>query len=331
MISTMKLKLYILIAFAGLLAGSCSNEPDDIFGSTATERIEEALEDFRFAFRAREKWVMEYFPAYDQDYGGWIYIVEFHPDNTVKAWFEGSPFIGDEAPVVESDYSVKFSTGPMLTFNTFNTYLHYFGYPGVNGGYQGYEGDHEFFLMSRTDNYDEIIMTGMKTGNRIRMTPLPDIYTPEEYLSIVRDCQKTNKNTTMKVLANGKEVAVISRENIYSEDSFGTCYRSKVWTISYRCRIKSTDAQGNGIIGEDGKPVYENVAVKDILSTISFPDDSMRLYEPYVFKGDVLVDDETIDIVNGQPMQFFERMHGATPASDYYICTDSFIDFRLVP
>ncbi|MCM1502909.1 MAG: DUF4302 domain-containing protein [Bacteroidales bacterium] len=327
----MKRILYASLFAVALNLCSCTNEPDYFFGNSSSERIEESLADFQFALRTRGQWVMEYFPGYDKDYGGWIYVVEFRENNTLKAWFEGSTFVTAENPVTESDYAVKFSTGTMLTFNTYNDYLHWFDYPGTNGGYQGYEGDHEFTLMSISKDYDEVMMRALKTGNAIRMTPLPEGYTPERYVEDVRASQRAISQTTLKVLANGKQVAVLTRANVFDGNDFSRYRNSKVWTISYTCRRQVKDVAGNLMFDSEGMPLYENIAVKDELSMICFADRSIRLYEPYIFKGEVIFGDEVIDFVNGEQMQSFSKHIGATQASDFYICTDSFIDFRLVP
>ncbi|MDE6871449.1 MAG: DUF4302 domain-containing protein [Bacteroidales bacterium] len=327
----MKRMLYIFAACILLGAGACSNAPEDLFGVSASDRIEECLADYRFALQARGQWVMEYFPGYEQEYGGWIYVVEFRADNTVRAWFEGSTFVNPESMAVESDYEVKFSTGPMLTFNTFNEYLHYFDYPGTNGGYQSYRGDHEFSLMSMSGNYDEIMMRGLKSHNAIRMTPLPEGYTPERYIGYVRESQKSVPQTTLRVLANGRQVAVMTRENLFSEDSFESYWQSKVWTISYDCMRQVMTDMGVPAVDASGNPVYEVQTVREQLSTIVFPDRSMRLYAPYVFKGNIVCDGEEIDYMDGESMQCFDRHVGATEDSDFFICSDSFIDFRLVP
>lgn len=310
---------------------SCSNDSDDIFGATASDRIEESLADFRFALRSRGQWVIEYFPGYDKDFGGWIYVVEFRDNNTLKAWFEGSTFVKADEPVTESDYAVRFSTGTMLTFNTFNDYLHYFDYPGTNGGYQGYEGDHEFTLMSVSPAYDEIVMRALKTWNTIRMTPLPEGYTPELYVNNVRQAQKDLTRKTLTVTANGKPVATLERSRTMNENNFGDYKESKVWTISYKCRKQVKDVSGNPVIGPDSEPVYENLVVQDKISMIVFADGSMKFYEPYMFKGEVLNGDEVVDFVSGETMRTFKRHLGLSHTSDYYSCTDSFVDFRLVP
>ena len=179
----MKKRINILI-LAGLLfsAVACDDSENNFSESTST-RIEQTLERYKFALQAGKTWVMEYFPDENLGYGGWIYIVEFQDDRMVKAWFEGSTFVEADPLRTESEYRIEFSTGPMLKFATHNDYLHFFSFPGDNGaGYQGWKGDYEFTFMSLSPAFDEIILRGIKTGNRIRMTPLSGQYTPESYL-----------------------------------------------------------------------------------------------------------------------------------------------------
>ena len=176
----MKKRINILL-LAGLLfsAVACDDSENNFSESTST-RIEQTLERYKFALQAGKTWVMEYFPDENLGYGGWIYIVEFQDDRMVKAWFEGSTFVEADPLRTESEYRVEFSTGPMLKFATHNDYLHFFSFPGDNGaGYQGWKGDYEFTFMSLSPAFDEIILRGIKTGNRIRMTPFGTIHSGE--------------------------------------------------------------------------------------------------------------------------------------------------------
>lgn len=322
----MKKLLYILTAALAAALCACGDN-GDVFDLTASQRMDKAVERYRFALLASETWVMEYFPDEDLKYGGWVYVIEFREDNTLKAWFEGSTFIPGQSPVVESGYAVEFTTGPMLKFTTHNDYLHFFSFPGgSNGaGYQGYKGDYEFTIMEMSPAFDEIIMRGIKTGNRIRLTPLSGEYTPESYIEAIRANQQSVKRTKFRVTANGEEVATIERANAIYPGSFTQYAASKTWTISYTYDEPLRDIAGNQMLDSDGNPMFTAVEVSDPICVINLPGNVMQFYEPYAFRGDV------VPMLKGQTMRTFQWQLGATSSSDCFVCTDSFFDFKLIP
>ena len=317
----MKKRINILLLLAGvLLSAAACDDSDDNCGESTSARIEQTLERYKFALQAGKTWVMEYFPDENLGYGGWIYIVEFQDDRTVKAWFEGSTFIEADPLRTESEYRIEFSTGPMLKFATHNDYLHFFSFPGDNGaGYQGWKGDYEFTFMSLSPAFDEIILRGIKTGNRIRMTPLSGQYSPESYLEAIRNSQLAINETEFKVTANGEQIGTLTRPNATLTTNFRQYAASKVWTLRYNYRRQASDEYGRGKVDESGNPVYETVEASDPVSVIYLPDNVMQIYAPYTFRGEAL----------GLPGQ--TRQLGPTSASDCYVCTDSFLDIKLIP
>ena len=321
----MKKRINILL-LAGLLfsAVACDDSENNFSESTST-RIEQTLERYKFALQAGKTWVMEYFPDENLGYGGWIYIVEFQDDRMVKAWFEGSTLVEADPLRTESEYRVEFSTGPMLKFATHNDYLHFFSFPGDNGaGYQGWKGDYEFTFMSLSPAFDEIILRGIKTGNRIRMTPLSGQYTPESYLETIRSSQLAITETEFKVMANGEQIGTLTRPNATLTTNFRQYAASKVWSFRYSYRQQAFDDYGRPKVDEHGKPVYETVEANDPVSVIYLPDGIMQFYAPYTFRG------ELFGLPN-QTVQTFKWQLGPTSASDCYVCTDSFLDIKLVP
>ena len=239
---------------------------------------------------------------------------------TVRAWFEGETFAEDT--YVETPYTVEYSTGPMLKFTNYNDYLHYFTFPGGNGGFQGYKGDYEFTFMDMSHD-GRITMRGIKTENDIILYPLPDGYTPEEYVDAVRESQKSVTPTSLKLMVNGRQYGTVTRSATYDENSFERCYQSKLWTVSYTYQQQRTDSLGEPMFDEQtGEPVYEDINVNDVLSFICYHDGTMRLYEPYTFKGG-------LEGLRDQTIQTFEWRKGAVPASDCFVCTDSLLEIRL--
>ena len=71
-------KIYSVIGMlALLLLGACSlHEEDDIFGDSSANRISDALENYKeILVSAENGWVMQYYPGYDQAYGGYNLLV----------------------------------------------------------------------------------------------------------------------------------------------------------------------------------------------------------------------------------------------------------------
>ncbi|GHV01533.1 hypothetical protein FACS1894159_09540 [Bacteroidia bacterium] len=308
-------KIFVILALCAALQISCNKE-SFIFDRSASERIVQTLDDYRSALMDGRTWVMEYYPDPDQSYGGWIYIVEFRDELTVKAWFEGSTFMSGSNLTLESEYAIDFSTGPMLRFSTNNDYLHYFALPGTNG-YQGLRGDYEFTLMSLSPMRDRIELRGIKTGNRITMSPLSDEYTPESYLTAVRNSQLAVNRKLLKVIVNDQQIGTIERTSTAYLYDFAEFAASKRWTLRYSYEQPAFD--------EQGLPIFETVEVSDFLSVIHLPGSVMKLYEPYIFKGDAA------PFLKDQTMREFEWRLGVTSADDSYTCTDSFMEIKFVP
>ena len=314
-----KIRISGLLAAALFTAAGCQ---DDfyVFEDSAAERIAQGLEKYDKALLDGKTWVMEYFPSEELEYGGWMYVLRFNEDHTVRAWFEGETFADDS--YIETPYAIEHSTGPMLKFVNYNDYLHYFSFPGGNGGFQGYEGDFEFTFMDISPEH-VIRLRGVKTENNYFLYPLPEGYTPEEYVDAVREWQADVAPTSMKLMINGKQFGTVTRASTYREDSFEHCYQSKLWTVSYTYQQQRTDSLGEPMFDEQtGEPVYEDINVNDVLSFICYHDGTMRLYEPYTFKGG-------LEGLRDQTIQTFEWRKGAVPASDCFVCTDSLLEIRL--
>ena len=315
---------YLVSALMLLSLASC-HKSSRIFSETAAERTEERIELCRNALVARGTWVMEYFPDEDLRYGGWIYVLEFSPDYTVKVWFEGAGFIPQADPVTESEYKVELGTGPMLKFCTNNDYIHFFSFPGGpnGGGYRGWGGDHEFTIMSISDNYDEIIMKGLKSFNRIRLTPLPGDETPEGYIAKVHASEKAVTRKSFDLCVNGKVIGTATRETLSDFNNYERFYKSKIWTLSYEMPVQANDENGNPMTDENGNPVYKSEKVVENVCAINLPDGVMKLYKPYTFKGNC------VEGLDGQTVGTFRWTPGVFSSNDYYSGTDSFYQITL--
>ena len=304
----MKWITYIISTLILIMIAASCNKAESPFEKSPSERTEWELEKYRFALQAREYWVVEYFPDEDLAYGGWVYVMKFGSQNRVQMWFEGSEFVGDN-PVTESEYVVEQGSGPMLKFRTHNDYLHWFTFPGgPNGsGYNAFEGDFEFKIMSISDAYDEIILRGNRTGNTIRMYPLPPVYTPQSYVETVRNEQLAFTDQMMTVTVNGTDIGTLTRENTTVAASFSKYYSSKIWTLKY------------SYVDDNN----ETITIEDKLSVINLPGRIMKLYKPYVFEH------EAVPYLRGNSMQTFQWQIGAVSPMDCYVCTDSFMEIQI--
>ena len=168
------------LIIAGLLQ-SCTNEVDDLFDSSAQQRMNEEVKACRELLASSELgWKLDYYPSAKQSYGGYAMTVKFDETHVTAA----SEITGDPAVTMSSLYSLKSDMGPTLNFDTYNPILHFFADPYNSAGAglgKGYEGDYEFIIQSRSEN--EIVLKGKKTKNIMKMTRLTE--PSEDYLASV--------------------------------------------------------------------------------------------------------------------------------------------------
>lgn len=179
----MKKYIYLFFLTFSILFAACSPEAEDIFGENAANRIEERLAaDKAVLVGAQNGWLMEYYPANGQIYGGYNVLALFKEDGKVTI---SADITGDATAQATSTYRMKEQAGPVLTFDTYNEIFHIFSDPtndlniGTNG--KGLEGDYEFTIMEATA--DKVTLKGKKTGNKIIMTPFEGNW--DEYLESI--------------------------------------------------------------------------------------------------------------------------------------------------
>ena len=176
----MRNTIYILIFLFSLCIHACVEDEKDIFDKPSTERLSAALKQYQeILTEVPNGWIMEYYPKGDCAYGGYILLLSFTEEEVIIS--------SETHPTpVSSLYSLKGDTGPVLSFNTYNQVFHFFSDPSVPGlEGLGYEGDYEFVILGKEK--DELILEGKKTGNTIRMKPLPANQSWEETLASIRN------------------------------------------------------------------------------------------------------------------------------------------------
>lgn len=180
---------------------SCKNEEDDLFGSSAAERLIQAEKDYTERLISSEGgWIMELYPTndvvepgddYEQMGMGYVLLAKFNSDNTVKVAMNNSES-GDKYTEATSIWEVISDNGPVLTFDTYNSVLHTFSDPLGNGDIgTGIGGDYEFVIIDCDKDAEYAMLKGKKraTYNRLtRLEPGTDFAT---YLQDIKDF-KTN-------------------------------------------------------------------------------------------------------------------------------------------
>lgn len=197
-------KIMIIVALVFLLF-SCENKEPEVFSEPSSVRMKNVIDDYNSTLQGAEKgWLFEYFPHEDLIYGGYNFYITFSEDKaTVMSEFSGGK-------TESSDYVVKSSGGPVLSFNTYNSIMHYFATPwGSPGGYQGRKGDFEFVLMGEEGN--QINLKGVRTGNKMRLIKLS--VSKEEYDQKVQNNLTLIDENILQLSVNGEAIKIVSNAN----------------------------------------------------------------------------------------------------------------------
>ena len=153
----MKKKLFYITGVCALLAlqTACSPQFEDLFDKSASERLEEAMDDAESVLTAADKgWAMGYFP--NTETRGYVLFAKFNTDGTVTLTDYNNGGLSST-----STYSMNTSQGPVLNFDTYSEVLGHYTDPGTwLGGSTGNAGDFEFVIFNVTE--DEVILKGKK-------------------------------------------------------------------------------------------------------------------------------------------------------------------------
>lgn len=201
----MKKIVYLIVFVTSILLFSCTPQEDDLFDESSSSRIDAALKSHQEILKGAENgWLMEYFPAKDQGYGGYNLLASFTDDE--------AKFAGEIALATESEtgmYSLKQSAGPVLTFDTYNEIFHFFSNPnsnisGIGKNGVGMGGDFEFLVIKATQ--DSIILKGKKTENKIVMTPLASDVVWADFIEGVNEAADEMSFRKFEYQVNGKSI-----------------------------------------------------------------------------------------------------------------------------
>lgn len=169
--SIIKNSIFVLSAAAVLFTG-CLKDDNDVFDKSATERINDAIENALTVLQgAPNGWRMEIYPDEQIAYGGYTAFAKFASDGTVTVASE----VFQPTATATSYYSVSAESGPMLSFDTYNEIFHFFSSPETYQDYRygypqfGLKGDSDFIVLSAEPTH--ICLKGRKTGNYLHMYP----------------------------------------------------------------------------------------------------------------------------------------------------------------
>lgn len=242
----MNKKLYGLFCLAAtlFLTAACTHEEEDLFDDSSAIRAAETIQaDMEVLTGASNGWLMEYFPATMQEYGGYNVLLKFGTDGKVEA---ASEWYG-ATDVVSSYYSVKQSAGVLLSFDTYNEIFHMFSDPsdptGIGGKGYGLEGDYDFLILEATP--DKVVLKGKASGGTAVMTPIQEEWS--QYLTAIQEAEASMSFKKYNLEMNGETIPV------------SVSYRTLTFTYGEEENEVSTVA--SYIVTRSGYKFYEPVEI----------------------------------------------------------------------
>lgn len=204
----MKIVKNILLPLLTLALFSCENVQDDLFGQPASIRLERSREETQKTLEsAQQGWVFQYFPIAGKGLGGYNMHLVFR-EGRVTARLESNP---EETSL----YSVQNRGGNVLSFDDNNAQIHHFANISSRNA-QIPDVDYEFLVLSVSDK--EIILKGLRTGEKMRMFALTESY--DQYLEKVNQVNQilnggvyTSLTEGLQIVGDGKKMQVTLPEN----------------------------------------------------------------------------------------------------------------------
>ena len=259
----MKKKLYYILAASAVMMAlsACSLKEDDNFGTPASQRAEEYMNDVNQVLAsAPNGWLMEYYG--NLNFGGYNVMVKFDGDQATVASEKWGPShkAGLDADgkciTTTSHFKIEQSMGSIFSFDEYNETFHYYSMPN-NPDYsydldEGLLGDFEFRIMKASA--DSIILRGKKHNNRIVMTPIPADRTWE---SIISEADATEKYMQSRSYTLSGEAY---KDTIDITVTNNGNYRCLIFQYTDTMKQKQTIAAPY-IVKDDGFQFYNKVEV----------------------------------------------------------------------
>ena len=176
----------LLFSVAAMMFTGCVSEEDDLFDSSAAERLMTSKNMYTDRLGG-STWVMEFYPLNTDEAPkgqGYLILNKFNRDGSVVQAMQNE--LTDGQYLTDTSlWEVISDQGTVLTFNTFNKCIHMFSDPGLYQTGQGFEGDYEFVILSLEEGAKYGMLKGKKRATYNRLTRLPDDINFEEYLKDV--------------------------------------------------------------------------------------------------------------------------------------------------
>ena len=237
-----KIYSFLLISCVALGFVSCAGEEDDIFSTSAAERLNAASDLYSARLTAQPNgWAMQYYPTYDDaepNGVGYLLLCRFNKDKTVDVsgynwprWYERydtetKEYVMDYEYVKDyreatSYWEVITDNGPVLSFNSYNTNMHWFSDPDfyseeAEHGY-GFSGDYEFIVVDAPEDASYMMLKGKKRGTYNLLTPIEEGIEYSSYMADVYGFQ-----TKIFSPANPSDCRMIIGDSIYVVEDIST-------------------------------------------------------------------------------------------------------------
>ena len=215
-----RLYTYFVVLTGALALASCSDDVENVFGATASERTDAGQRAYYSILEGSEQgWALDFYPG-NRIEGGVVYTARFKGGQATLACEQAisNPIDYKSYPAgteMTSDYRITNETGVMLTFDTYNALFHYWSQP-FKGHAKGYESDYEFTFISATP--DEVVLRGKKYGNLLRMYPLKSAAT--DYVKDVATMHTTLSAINRKrAVVDGKTYPITMAYNLMSYEA----------------------------------------------------------------------------------------------------------------
>lgn len=256
-------KIYLKTMLAVLLSAfalvSCEKEQVEAFDKSATERLNERIEEIKTILTSNEEgWIMKYYIGSEQSGGGFIYTLKF-TGSEAEVGFEyaETAFHYDVDTTITSLYKIADDNGPVLSFDTYNDFIHYFSTPS-SSYYQALGGDFEFEIHDVSE--ERITMIGRRSRNTIVLEPLSQPGT--EYIAGVVAMSKSFNPYYLEGMAGTETVS---------------------GTIDYSARQINIDTAGGHVscafcFTPSGISLYEPVELGGVeIQNLAYDQQSMKL------------------------------------------------------
>lgn len=229
---------------AAVLITACTHEEEDLFNDSSANRADATImANIEVLTGASNGWLMEYFPASSQEYGGYNILLKFTEDGKVTVSSE----LYASTDAATSYYAVKQSAGILLSFDTYNEIFHLFSDPsdptGIGGSGYGMEGDYDFLILEATP--EKILLKGKKAGGVAVLTPMQGSWS--EYISDIQAANDAMIFSKYELEMNGQTIPVT--------------ISNRTLTFTYEENGDTKSQTASFILTQTGYKLYEPIVI----------------------------------------------------------------------